>query len=229
MTAPVEALGPAATPDGARRRRSREMGNIARGGYGGRTAVDPGVAWKSLEPAEGPNKAKAGHDRTGDDAGDGPGKFKHPKTRSGRVSLPPRSPTPFPPPTPFPQSTPPPTPPPSVAGASLCCGSRIVDVRLLQDFISTRTCCRKCAEWHLAHQLTKFVNFADADSSDRCRSTSMGQAPGALGLHVTSRSLRATSEVSHSPALHLPGRRGALIVWSRSGCVEGLASKHFLA
>jgi hypothetical protein len=101
VTAPVEALGPAATPDGARRRRSREMGNIARGGYGGRTAVDPGVAWKSLEPAEGPNKAKAGHDRTGDDAGDGPGKFKHPKTRSGRVSLPPRSPTPFPPPTHF--------------------------------------------------------------------------------------------------------------------------------
>ena len=159
VTAPVEALGPAATPDGARRRRSREMGNIARGGYGGRTAVDPGVAWKSLEPAEGPNKAKAGHDRTGDDAGDGPGKFKHPKTRSGRVSLPPRSPTPSPPPTPFPPSTPPPTPPPSVAGASLCCGSRIVDVRLLQDFISTRTCCRKCAEWHLAHQLTEFVNL----------------------------------------------------------------------
>ena len=133
MVAPYVGLEPAAAPDKSKKRGSREFGNLVRGGYGGRADVDPGVAWRSLEPSKGPNKTKAGHERTGHDPEDVPVESKQPRTRSGRVSLPPRSPTPPTTPTP---PTPPHALPPlpeSVAGASLCCGSRIIDVGLLQD------------------------------------------------------------------------------------------------
>jgi len=125
--------------------------NLARNGYGGRASADPGAAWEPVEPAGEPNRAKTDHDRAEGDAEGGPVQPKAERRRLRRSWPPPRSPTP--PTAPTPPPTPPEPLPKRVADASLLCGVRLIDVGLLQDFISKETCCRSCAEWHLKTQL----------------------------------------------------------------------------
>ena len=106
---------------------------MARDGYGGKASGDPGVAWRPIEAPKSTNKGKNDQGSVDNGTEDDHGERKVHRTRFGRVSLPL---APWPPSPPTPPPTPPAALPKTIAEASLLCGSRIVDVGLLQDFLS---------------------------------------------------------------------------------------------